>query len=156
MLAGSGLITTRDKCGERGSTTGLGNHPQRLPKDVLRPDDRVVRNRDDVVQEARGDRVDERANAAWCERICRDPTSRGIDWSSCLERHRQRWGGFRLDADHPDLAAKPSRDAGDKPAASNCDEERVDIGALLLDLQPYCCLAQQCFTLVESVDGERS
>jgi hypothetical protein len=31
-----------------------------------------------------GDRVDERADAAGCERIRCDPTSRCIDWSSCL------------------------------------------------------------------------
>ena len=52
----------------------------------------------------------------------------------------------------PYQAAMP----GDKPAASNCDEERVDIGLLLLHLQPDYSLAQQGFTLVESVDGERS
>jgi hypothetical protein len=64
VLAGSRLKTTREKCGKRGSTSGLGNHPQRLPKDLLRPDDCVVRNQDDVVHEARGDRVHERAYAA--------------------------------------------------------------------------------------------
>jgi len=64
VLAGSRLKTTREKCCERGSTSGLGNHPQRLPKDLLRPADCVVRNQDDVVHEARGDRVHECAYAA--------------------------------------------------------------------------------------------
>src|SRR6185437_13575809 len=94
-----------------------------------------------------GDRVHERADAAGRERIRCDPTSRCIDWSSCLERHRKRWSGFRFDANYPDLAAKPPRNSGDKPATSNCDEESVDIGTLLLDLQPCCSLAQQGFAL---------
>src|SRR5271163_4189916 len=66
VLTGSGLITTRDKCCERGSTSWFGSHPQRLPKHLLGSDDCVVRNQDDVVQEARGDRVHERAYAAGC------------------------------------------------------------------------------------------
>ena len=64
VLAGSEFITTRNKCCERGSTSGLGNHPQRLPKHLLRPDDCLVRNQDDAVQQARGDRVHERAYTA--------------------------------------------------------------------------------------------
>ena len=42
------------------------------------------------------------------------------------------WGGFGLDADDLELAAEPSRDTGDKPATSDCDEERVDIGSARL------------------------
>ena len=41
-------------------------------------------------------------------------------------------GGFGLVADDLELAAEPSRDTGDKPATSDCDEERVDIGSARL------------------------
>jgi hypothetical protein len=44
----------------------------------------------------------------------------------------------------------------DKPAAAGSDEKRVDIGSLLLRLQPDGSLAQKCFALVEGVDRERS
>jgi hypothetical protein len=87
--------------------------------------------------------------------ICRDPTSRRIDRFSCLERHREGWRGFRFNANDPDLIAKPRRNSGNQPAAANCDEQSVEIGDLILDLQPCCSLAQQCFALVEGVDRER-
>jgi hypothetical protein len=81
--------------------------------------DRFVWNQDYVVHMPFGDRVHERADAARRERIRGDPTSRCIDRSSCLERYRERWGGFRFDANHSDVTAKPRRNSGDKPAAPN-------------------------------------
>src|SRR5690348_2761015 len=50
------------------------------------------------------------------------------------------------------LTLPRNRDTGDKPTTSDRDKERVEIGALLLHLQPDCPLAQECFTLVEGVD----
>ena len=155
MLARSGLITTRNECCKRGSTSGLGNYPQCLPKSQLGTLDRVVRNQDYVVHMLLGDGVHERADAAGCERIRRYATSRGVDRFSCLERHHQRWGGFGLDSDHLDLIAKPRRNSGNQPAAANRDEQSIEIRDLILDLQPGCSLAQQCFALVEGVDRER-
>jgi hypothetical protein len=105
VLAGSELITTRDECREGGSTSRLGNHPQLIPKCHLGALDSVIGNQDDLVHVSLGDGVYERPDPAGCKRICRDPTSGRIDWSSCLERHCQRWGGFGPDANHPDSAA---------------------------------------------------
>jgi hypothetical protein len=156
VLARSRLITTRNESCEGGSTSGLCNYPQSLPKSQLRTPDRVVGNQDYVVYVLFGDGVDEGADATRCQRIRCDPASRGVDWFSCIERHRQRWEGFGLDADHFDLSAKLSRDPGDKPATSDRYEERVEIGTLLLHLQPDCPLAQQRLTLVKGVDRERS
>jgi hypothetical protein len=96
-----------DPCCKGGSTSGLGHYPQCLPKSQLGTLDRVVRNQDYVVHMLLGDGIDEGADATGCERIRRYATSRSVDWSSCLERHCQRWGGFGLDSDHLDLAAKP-------------------------------------------------
>src|SRR2546421_13071427 len=79
VLAGSGLITTRNKCCKGGSASGLGNYPQGLPKSQLGTADRVVRNQDHVVHIPLGDGVHERADAAGCERIRRDAASRRID-----------------------------------------------------------------------------
>jgi hypothetical protein len=79
--------------------------------------DCVIGNHDYGVHMPLGDRVHERADAARRERIRDDPTSRCIDWSSCLERYRERWGSFRFDANHSDVTAKPRRNSGDKPAA---------------------------------------
>ena len=124
MLAGSGLITTRNECGEGGSTSGLGNYPQCLPKSQLGTLDRVVRNQDYVVHMLLGDGVHERADAAGCERIRRYATSRGVDWSSCLERHRQRWGGFGLDPTTltlpPNQAAIPAISRHLRPRQGAC------------------------------------
>src|SRR5256885_9868264 len=89
VLAGSGLITTRNECCKGGSTSGLGNYPQCLPKSQLGTLDRVVRNQDYVVYMLIGDGVHERADATGCEGIRRYTTSRGVDRFSCPERHRE-------------------------------------------------------------------
>ena len=88
MLAGSGLITTGNKCCESGSTSRLGDYPQGLPERQLGTVDRFVGNQDYAVHMPLGDGVHERADAAGCERSRCDATSRCIDWSSFLERHR--------------------------------------------------------------------
>ena len=82
MLAGSGLITTRNKCGEGGSTSRLGDYPQGLPESQLGTVDRFVGNQNYVVHMPLRDGVHERADAAGCERIRCDPTSRCIDRSA--------------------------------------------------------------------------
>ena len=142
MLVGSGLITTRDECCKGGSTSGLGNYPQALPKSQLGTVDRVVGNQDYVVHMPFRDTVHDRADTPGCERIRRDAGSRRIDRFPGPERHRERWRGFRFNANNLDLAAKPSRNPGNKPATSDRDEEGVNTRALLLHLQPDCSLAQ--------------
>jgi hypothetical protein len=49
VLAGSGLITTRSKCCEGGSTSRLGDYPQGLPESQLGTVDRFVGNQNYVV-----------------------------------------------------------------------------------------------------------
>jgi hypothetical protein len=156
VLAVPRLVPTREKCCESGSASRFGDYPQGLPQSQLSTLDLVVGHEDYVVHMPLYDGVNESPNPTWCEGIRGDTASRRIDRSSSFQRHRKRWRGFRFDANHPDLTAKPSRNAGDKPTAANGDEEGFDIRTLLLDLQPDGSLAQQCFALVVGVDGERS
>jgi hypothetical protein len=64
VLAGSGLITTRNKCCEGGSISRLGDYPQGLPESPLGSVDRFVGNQDYVVHMSLGDGVHQRADAA--------------------------------------------------------------------------------------------
>ena len=152
MLGGPGLITTRKKCCKGGSASRFGNYPQGLPESQLGAVDRVVGNQDYVVHVPLGDGVHERADATGRKQIRRDPTSRCINRLSSPERHREGGGAYWFNFNHPNPTGKPSRNAGDKPTATDTDEERIDIPALFLDLQPDGSLAQQCFALVVGVD----
>jgi hypothetical protein len=93
-------------------TSRLGDYPQGLPKSQLGALDCVVGNHDYGVHMPLGDGIHERADATRRERICCDPTSRCIDRSSSLDRHRERWGAFRFDANDLDLTAEPRRNSG--------------------------------------------
>ena len=48
----------------------------------------------------------------------------------------QRRRGLGLDADHPDAAAVPGRDAADQAAAADRHQQRVEVGRLRLELPP--------------------
>jgi hypothetical protein len=156
VLAWPEFVATRKQGREGGGTTRFHHHPQSVPKGLLSAADRFVGNEDDTLHIALGKRKDEPADAARCERIRRDTASRRIDRASGRKRHGESGGGFGLDSNHPDPSAIPGGDAADKPAAADSDEKRVDIGALLLDLQPDCPLAQQRLALIKGMDRERS
>src|SRR5260370_36206064 len=49
-----------------------------------------------------------------------------IDRSAGLQRHGQGRGGFGLDPDYPDLAAKPGGNPTDQSAAADRDKQRVE------------------------------
>jgi hypothetical protein len=63
VLAGSGLITTRNKCCEGGSTSRLGDYPQGLPESQLGTVDRFVGNQNYVIHMPLRDGVHERADS---------------------------------------------------------------------------------------------
>jgi hypothetical protein len=118
--------------------------------------DCIVGNKDNAFHITFGDRKDPLADTARRERVRRDPTGLGVDGPACRERLRQRGGGLRLDPDHPDLSLVPCGNAADQSAAADGNQQRVEIGDLLLELQADGTLTKQGLPLIEGVNRERT
>ena len=69
-----------------------------------------------------------------------------------LQRRRQPG----LDADHLDAALVPGGDAADQAAAADRDQQRIEVGRLLLELEADAARAQHGLDLVEGVHGQRA
>src|SRR6185312_5586101 len=68
---------------------------------------------------------------------------------SSLKRFRQRRRRQRLDAHDLDAPGIPGGDTGDQPAATDRNEDGVDIGGLLLEFEAQRSLSHDGFVLVE-------
>lgn len=58
----------------------------------------------------------------------------------------------RLDVDHPDVLGEGGGDTGDQTAATDGDQNGVDLGVLLAELQPDGSLAGDDPLVVERAD----
>src|SRR5262249_38900831 len=93
------------------------------------------------------------ADTARCKRICRDAAGWSVDRPASSQRFRQRWGLLGFDADQMCVPRVPAGDAADQSAAANCDENRIEIGHLNLQLEAQCSLPEKSLDLVEGVNG---
>ena len=92
------------------------------------------------------------------ERIGREPADGNDDGFARRERRRHRGASLRLDADHTHAIPAPGRDPGERPSPSHAHQDHVDIGHLLLDLDPERPLTGDHLGLVErdASPGRRS
>ena len=118
--------------------------------------DRVVGDENDALDPALCDGKDLLANTTWREQIGCEPSGFGIDGSPRRECARQRGRRLRLHANHADPPLVPRGDAADQPAAADRDQQRIQIGDLVLQLQADRCLTKQSLALIEGMNGERS
>ncbi len=72
------------------------------------------------------------------------------------ERRGHRRAALGLHADHPDAVPAPGRDPGERPAAADAHQHRVDVGHLLLDLDPERPLTGDHLGLIERVHHQRT
>src|SRR5271169_3325693 len=68
----------------------------------------------------------------------------------------QRRRGFGLDANNFDAIRIPGRDAADQSTTTDSDQERVEIGGLLLELKPDGALTEQRLELIVGMHRERA
>jgi hypothetical protein len=81
------------------------------------------------------------------QRIGGDAACRGVDPLAGGERAVEGRGQLRLDADEIDPPGIPGGDAADQPAAAEGDEQGIEIGRILLELEAEAALAEKGFRL---------
>jgi hypothetical protein len=113
--------------------------------DLDHPLDVIANQRERVIADARGP-----------ERIRGDPADLGHDGLAGGERGDHRRAPLRLDADHPDPVVEPRRDPRERPTAAAAHQDRVDVGHLLVDLEPDRPLAGDHLGLVERMHHQRA
>src|SRR5690606_4471964 len=89
-----------------------------------------------------------------CKRISGKPLRRRIYRLACLERPGESRCTSRLHPHQPHAAPEPARQPADQAAAADGDQERVELGHLGKQPQPYGSLPQDGFHLIESVQRQ--
>src|SRR5204863_2612799 len=98
-FAGSRLVRARRDGGKRAGATRLRHDAQGAPQRLLRLGDRLVGYKYRAWRIFLCDREYKFADAAWRQRIRREPAGFRVDGAPGLERFRQRRRRRRLDAD---------------------------------------------------------
>ena len=131
------------------------------PQPALRLGDGPVLDQDDAADEAPGDIEIEFANPLCAERIGGERVDGYVNRLIRLQRSVKRARTFRLDADDLDAALKPGGHTGDKPAAADRNEDRVELlkaqsFEILLPLERHRTLSGDRLHCVVRMNQERA
>jgi hypothetical protein len=118
--------------------------------------DCVVNHESHAADQFLSDRKHQCADLPGSQRVGGNSSGRTIDGSSGLQSVVQRRRGFRLNANYLDAVRIPRSDAANKAASANSNEQRVEMGNLLLELKSHGALAQQRLGLIVGVYRERA
>ena len=144
-------VAAGEQRGECRGAAGLSRDAQNVPQPALCVVDRRVLDQHRRCHMALRDREHQRADPARSQRLGGDPTSGRIDGVAGLKGVVQRRRQLRFDRDDLNPAGIPRGDAADQPAASGRDQQRVDLRAIDLKLQPDRALPEQRLALVVGV-----
>src|SRR5215468_4039367 len=141
--AGGELDEAVEQRGDRRGGGALDDQLAALHDPDHRLEDVAIGERDDVVDEALHDGERDLANAADPQAVDDGAAVDGLQPAS-LDAALHGGAIGRLDADHlgPGVVRLDGhRDAGDQAAAADRDDDRVELGPVLDDLQPEGALA---------------
>ena len=156
VLVGFRLVAAGEDRGERGRAAWLDHETKPVPQHLLRPHDLLVVDEQDAIDMLLRDRKHQLSDAPRRQRVGGDAAGRCIDRPPRFQGFGQRRRAGRFDADHPLwLIREPGRDAADKAAAANGDQQRRRLRHLLTDFAPERALAEQRLDLIVGVDRQR-
>src|SRR4249919_1084564 len=130
-LAVGRSVNAGDKCGEGGGGAVFDDHAVLIPELPPGVNDRLVCDEHTPYAGAGGNLIGDRAGAAGAKRVNRDAGYVNVDWTACCQSSMQRRDGFGLDRDDSGATLESGRNAGHQAAATDRDDDRVNLTDLL-------------------------
>src|SRR6185312_2808913 len=126
-LASCRLVPTGDQRSKRRCSARLRSNSHFLPKYPLGFLNCFVSDEHRLIDITLREREHQFTDAAWRQRISSYATGFSIDRTSSFERFVERRGFFRFDRYQLQLISIPRGDATDKPAATNGNQQGIQI-----------------------------